>query len=203
MECAQRRPHVVICAALTAGLFLGYVPHPLMTRRTQILVDPIALTCAFVFSYLARFEFTLPQLSIRDAIVQLLFVVIIQFAALRLVGAHKFLWRYVGMTEVKSFVNAALISALPLLALNIVAKRAIAIINVPLSVIIMDTCLALGGALLLRVATRATHERRERNGKASKAIKKPILLIGAGQAGVMVVRELRARGESSGNQGFC
>ncbi len=167
-----------------------------MTRRIQILLDLIVLICAFVFSYLARSEFTLPPLSIRIAIVQLLFVVLIQFAALRLVGAHKFLWQYVGMTELKSFFYAALLSALPLLPLSLVAKRAVALISVPLSIIIIDTCFAFGGALLLRIATRAAHERREWNTTASKAIKKAILLIGAGQAGVMVVRELRARAES-------
>jgi FlaA1/EpsC-like NDP-sugar epimerase len=71
---------------------------------------------------------------------------------------------------------------------------------VPLSVGIMDTMLAFGGALGLRVLRRSLFERYEKRKwqrltSGSNNLKKPVLLIGAGQAGVLVAREIERRAD--------
>jgi FlaA1/EpsC-like NDP-sugar epimerase len=70
---------------------------------------------------------------------------------------------------------------------------------VPLSVIVMNTLLAFGGTLGARVLRRATWERgqrRRRGGRNGGRSRSAVLLVGAGAAGVMVVREIRNRGEA-------
>ena len=49
-----------------------------------------------------------------DALLQLPYVVLMQLAALALAGVYSFIWRYVGMREVKAFVYAVVWSALVL-----------------------------------------------------------------------------------------
>src|SRR5262249_25631886 len=70
--------------------------------------------------------------------------------------------------------------------------------RVPVSVICIDTVLAFGGVLGLRVLRRALYERYERENRTARAdvTRQSVLLIGAGQAGVLAAREIRWRGDT-------
>ena len=56
----------------------------MLTRGLQFTLDIGVLVLAFVFAYLLRFEFSLPEGEINNAIQQLPYVVLVQFAALAL-----------------------------------------------------------------------------------------------------------------------
>jgi FlaA1/EpsC-like NDP-sugar epimerase len=68
---------------------------------------------------------------------------------------------------------------------------------VPLSIIILDTIFAFGGLLALRVLRRMLYERyaRHETGRNGDGTARPVLLIGAGRAGVLAVREIASRGD--------
>ena len=68
--------------------------------------------------------------------------------------------------------------------------------RVPLSVILIDTILAFGGVLALRILRRALYERarRTRAARRSSGNRRPALLVGAGRAGVLAAREISGRG---------
>jgi len=177
-------------------------PRPFWTRHlraeVQFGLDLVVLTAAFVVSYLLRFDFSIPADYLRNAPTQLPVVVLIQFASVLLVGIYSFVWRYVGLTEVKAFVRAAAYSALLLLALRLGLPGNLDAWRVPRSIILLDTLLAFGGLLGIRVVRRVLYERFERNHGASGATEasasKRALLVGAGSAGVLASRELRGRG---------
>ena len=128
-------------------------------------------------------------------------VLLLQLGLLWLTGIYAFIWRYVGMAEVKAFITAALWTALPLMLLRIWLPEQFQPARVPLSIIVMDTVFAFGGVLGLRVLRRALYERdstkRQNATRLSKkgGARKPVLLIGAGRAGVMVAREIKLRGD--------
>ena len=101
------------------------------------------------------------------------------------------------MAEVSAFVRSAVGSGAVLLALRFLLPDSLADLRIPVSIVVMTTLIAFGGLLGIRVGRRALWEqgmsrRRSVGGKAGRS---PVLLVGAGAAGVMAVREIRSRGE--------
>jgi FlaA1/EpsC-like NDP-sugar epimerase len=172
--------------------------QPHLTRGLQFALDVSTLVLAFVLAYLLRFEFALPDVELRNALQQLPYVVLIQLGALALAGVYSFIWRYVGLGEVKAFVYAAIWSGLVLTVLRLSLPDRFGSWRVPLSVTLMGTVLAFGGVLSLRVARRYLYEgsqRRHRVAQAGSAETVPTLLIGAGRAGLLAAREIEGRGD--------
>ncbi len=172
--------------------------QPHLTRGFQFALDVAMLVCAFAFAYLLRFEFAVPEDELHNALQQLPYVVLVQLAALALAGVYSFIWRYVGLGEVKAFVYAAVWSALVLAVLRLSLPRSLGNWRVPLSVTVMGTVLAFGGVLGLRVVRRYVYEkgqRRRRVAQAGTAEVVPTLLIGAGRAGLLAAREIEGRGD--------
>lgn len=171
----------------------------LIVRPLQFMVDFLVLICAFTLAYLVRFDFAIPLLERPRLLVQIFPVVLIQFMVLHLAGVYTFIWRYVGMAELRTFVKAAIYSAIPILFLRLFLSEEYQSLRVPFSIIVMDTVLAFGGVLGVRVLRRGLYEtsgkRQWANGN-NKKNKRSILLIGAGRAGVMVAKEIQNRSET-------
>jgi FlaA1/EpsC-like NDP-sugar epimerase len=170
-------------------------------RRLHVVIDLLVLISSFALAYLLRFDFELPRGQAEDFLTQLPYVVLVQMVALSLAGVYTFIWRYVGMSEARAFANAALWSALPILGVRLVLPARMNDYRVPISICLIDTALAFGGALGLRVLRRAIYERahtrrgsRERERAGHR--RKPVLLIGAGHAGMLAAKEIRVRGDA-------
>lgn len=170
----------------------------LLGKKIQYALDLGVLSAAFAVAYLLRFEFAPGSSRIQAGFIQLPYVVLLQFAALFVAGVYSFIWRYVGMAEVGSFLRAAGGSFLVLVLVRFVLPGGLQALRVPLSIIVMDTVLGFGGVLTLRVLRRALYERYEHQQREAgdQPARKPVLLIGAGQAGVLAAKEIMGRGES-------
>ncbi len=172
----------------------------LSKRRMHYALDFLVLVAAFFLSYLLRFDFHIPRVQFVDLFTQLPYVVLLQMAALNLAGVYTFIWRYVGMSEIRAFVNAALWSLLPILALRLALPAHLNDWRVPLSIILMDAVLGFGGALSLRILRRAYYEgqmKRRRGAVAAFQTRKPVLLVGAGRAGMLAAKEIKGRGDTN------
>jgi FlaA1/EpsC-like NDP-sugar epimerase len=168
----------------------------ILTRKSQLALDTIVLTSAFVLAYLLRFDFDIPEIEIQHMLYQLPFVLLLQLLIMRWTGVYNFIWRYVGMAEVKTFITSAVWSAFPLILLRTWLPDSLQPGRVPLSITVMDSVFAFGGVLGVRVLRRAMYERYSKQKSAGNGIsKKPVLLVGAGRAGVLVAREIRLRGD--------
>jgi len=79
---------------------------------------------------------------------------------------------------------------------------------VPFSIILVDSFLAFGGTSALRMLRRAVYERELRRGRRTPGnvnakARRPVLLLGAGQAGVLAAKEIIGRwGSGFDDQGF-
>jgi FlaA1/EpsC-like NDP-sugar epimerase len=167
------------------------------TKHHQRVLDSGILFVAFIFSYLLRFDFHIPTVEWPNLMLQLPYVVLIQMATLRFMGVNSFIWRYVGISEMKAFIRAAMLSAVPVILLRLLLPVTLQPLRVPLSVVMMNSILAFGGVLSIRVVRRIMYEQHEKYGRsvAVNGRRKAVLLIGAGRAGLMTAREILHRSE--------
>jgi FlaA1/EpsC-like NDP-sugar epimerase/lipopolysaccharide/colanic/teichoic acid biosynthesis glycosyltransferase len=167
-------------------------------RDFQYLVDLGVLSAAFALAYLLRFDFQTSNPELNRLLPQLPWVLALQFGALLLAGVHRFIWRYVGIREARQFLDAAIWSGAALLAMRLFVPPEFDHWRIPIAVILMDTVLGFGAAFGLRVARRISYESSRRangNAAAAAAPKRRVLLLGAGQAGVLAAREILGRGD--------
>jgi FlaA1/EpsC-like NDP-sugar epimerase len=171
-----------------------------MNRPGQFVLDLGVLSSAFILSYQLRFEFEIPAPELHNLAVQIPLVLLLQFGAMQAYGIYTFMWRYIGMAEIGAFLKAALWSFLPLVLLRLGLPDAYQQWRVPLSICLMTTLFGFGGVLGLRVLRRAAFERFEKRSRGDSARArngrlKPVLLVGAGRAGVQAAREIVNRGD--------
>jgi len=171
-----------------------------LRRPVQVISDVAILSGAFFFSYLLRFEFSIPEPYISNAINQVPFVVFIQFASLFAVGAYSIIWRYVSLEDIKAFIKAAIVSSSILLAIRLfLVTERIAMWQVPVSVILMTTIFGFAGLLALRVLRRFSYEVGDKRGfslRRRRIIRKPTLIVGAGRLGAALTKELVGRSDA-------
>ena len=170
----------------------------LLTRRTSVVIDVLTMVSALGLAYLLRFDFDVPQRWLLIGITQLPLVLATQLTALYMSGVLSFVWKYVGMAEVPAFARAAVGSATALLAFRLLLPEPLTNLRIPISIIVVNVMLAFGGLLGMRVLRRALWEQqvsRKRAAESGSRHRPPVLLVGAGGVGVMVVREIRSRGE--------
>ena len=168
----------------------------LLNRWTTSILDLVVMVLAFGLSYLLRFEFRLSFGEVQHALAHLPVALAVQFAALYMSGALSFVWKYVGMSEVPAFARAATGSTAVLLTFRFFVPETWVDLRIPWSIIVINTILAFGGLLGIRVVRRGLFERelRRRRSVGGGEGRTPVLLVGAGAAGVMAVREIRSRG---------
>lgn len=169
-----------------------------LSRRIQVLLDVLAIAGAFGLAYVFRFEFAIPPSHVHNLLVQLPWVVLVQVAALFAFGVYNLIWRYVGLAELRKFVGASFVGAVPLLVGRVALPEGLRDFRVPVSVTLMTAIFTFGGVLGLRVLRRIVYERFERQASArerKRGVRKPVLLVGAGRAGVLAVREILGRGD--------
>lgn len=176
-----------------------------LSAGMQTVLDFSILLAALLVAYLLRFEFELPASEKYSILIQIPFVALLQFVMLSLTGARSAIWRYTGMGHIKPFLYAALGSVFVLTVMRFELPAAYHAWRIPLSVNLIDAMLAFGGTFGLRILRRGVFERTKRrkqesangngNGSAGGTKKKSVLLIGAGQAGVLTAKEIEGRGD--------
>lgn len=169
---------------------------PLLRTEVRYFIDLLVLSAAFFGALLLRFE------AVRaDYLIQLPLVVLVQMLALRICGIYSFLWRFIGLAELRAFVVCAAVSTSTLLALRFFMPDSLRDFRVPITVILFDAFLAYGGLLGIRVLRRVIYEKFEQHldrGDSMHRPRKRVLLVGAGRAGVMAVRELQGQPQGAG-----
>lgn len=154
-----------------------------------LFLDLILVSLAFYFAYQFRFDFKIPQedyLFFRNVFLFVIFTKVIIFY---LNGLYAKMWRYVSMQELYTILRAVTMASAGILVLLFIFHRYwMPQLSFALSTIAIDwllTIIFIGG---IRIATRAVIELKTRRSIFSQA--KPVLLVGAGDAGEAVVREM-------------
>ncbi len=147
-----------------------------------ILHDLIAVVLAWVFAYLLRFNFTLPEEYLALMLNSLQFVLPLQVMVFWRFGLYRGVWRFASIPDLKRILAAVGVAALAVATLISMLH-----LQVPRSVLVLDPLLLvliMGGS---RFAYRAWKEHRLYGLMQTQG--KPVLILGAGEAAAMLVKE--------------
>ncbi len=173
----------------------------LFNRTTQLVIDIGLLSLGLWAAFFLRFEGAPPFQMFKRLVFVWPWVVTTQYGILALYGIPRFSWRFIGLREITRIFAALGTAAAILLFARTVAielsrtSQYADYAMVPFGVIVIDFALvfmALSGARAIR---RLTAERTESRARATSSVATPTILIGAGQAGVLVAKELGHRPE--------
>ncbi|MFV8755121.1 polysaccharide biosynthesis protein [Nannocystaceae bacterium ST9] len=169
-----------------------------LRRAGRVLLDLAVLTSALVLAFALRFDGEVPLFWQKRMLVMLPWVLLVQYLALVMLDVPRCSWRHVSLREVQRIGVAAGLAGGVLLTLRLVAPHGAVWLPVmqhsllPIGAIAADGLLALLGLAAVRGAWRMLDERSPSVpiGSASR-----VLLVGAGDIGAQVARELQRRPE--------
>jgi UDP-GlcNAc:undecaprenyl-phosphate GlcNAc-1-phosphate transferase len=155
-------------------------------QMLQVIIDIILVNIAYVSAYLLRYEGTLSDFNLRLIETSLPIIILTKFAMFSILGLYREEWRYVGIRDmIQVFKSVSFGSLLSITILLILYRfegysRAVFINDYIL------TLLMIGGVrVLIRVFKEYFSTTVNVGGKI------PILIMGAGDGGELLIREIR------------
>ena len=200
------RPELGLSAVVLAGVF-GFVfeivvsrsgdleipvQRAVLSRPIQMLIDAGTIGISFWLAYLLRFDGRIPPAYLTQLIFLIPYVVLVQIAASYLWGVYSFIWRFVGLTESIVIAKATVSTTILTILLRVVVVGRFQPAIVPVGVVVIFPVLAFFGMLGVRALRRLQYHSSQRRLVADD-IDQPtrsLLLVGAGQAGQLLIREL-------------
>jgi FlaA1/EpsC-like NDP-sugar epimerase/UDP-N-acetylmuramyl pentapeptide phosphotransferase/UDP-N-acetylglucosamine-1-phosphate transferase len=105
-------------------------------------------------------------------------------------GLYSRYWRYASLRDLLAVVLGVSAAALVLAAVTLAALWTGADMSMPRSVMFIDWILSLLAVAGIRASVRMVSEVVDRKGESAQGGERRVLVVGAGDAGVMVVREM-------------
>ena len=162
-----------------ANIFFRY-------RRTLIILAHfIVFVFAYFLSFLLRFDFNIPVSELQGLLQALPVAVIIQCLVFGYFNLFRGLWQYVSMEDILQIIKASVVSSLIFIVLVVLLGWR----SFPRSVFFIDFILCLLLALGIRFTSKFLQEKIRRENMTVK--EHNILIVGAGDAGVMLLNEIR------------
>jgi FlaA1/EpsC-like NDP-sugar epimerase len=169
------------------------MPRTLLSSLRTAL-DLLVLSIAYWLAFLFRFEFTLPRLALHVLLINWAWVIAVYYLGLSAFRVQRLAWRYIGMRDAVQVLAAIAAATLVLLGCRLaIASTFPHAAKLPLGVIAMSAVLAFVGILGVRAAWRMRGEAVARRKRLVEGDRERVLLIGAGEAGVLVAKELSNR----------
>ncbi|MFC1576412.1 polysaccharide biosynthesis protein [Candidatus Omnitrophota bacterium] len=150
-----------------------------------LLTDIVIIAFCYVAAYFIRFDGIPSEKYIHMMLQMLPIVLVARLAALFYFKLHKSIWHYASVKDLIQIIKAVSISSVFIVASALVFNR-----SHPRSIFVIDWLLliiALSGA---RFVIRLTRPVRWAWQKTAKVHKKRVLIVGAGDAGEMLLREI-------------
>lgn len=163
------------------------------TVRKSILIslDTILVSCSFFVSYLIHFDGQINAFYLKQFQSNVLYVIAIYILNTILFGLYRKMWRYASIQELLGIFWSVIISML----LSYVLFWGVGI-NVPRSILLLTGLFSIffiGGT---RFTYRILRENLALRNQSNKSSKKRTLIIGAGDAGANLIRELQHNDQS-------
>ena len=147
--------------------------------------DIIVVFVAWGLSFLLRFNFDIPANFYVHLYKTVFLVVCVQMVIFIIFGLYQGVWRFASIPDLKRIIKAVVVSAFAVAALLLMVNPSVA---VPRTVLILNPILLIvliGGS---RFAYRAWKEHRLYGASLLKG--QPVIVIGAGELGVALLKDL-------------
>ena len=167
-------------------------------KINQILVDVSIFIISFFLAFFIRFEGVPDPGNLKQLLVFSPFIAFARLVCFYLFSVYPIAWRYVSIHDSISVLKGSLPVTMLLFVGRIFLPHRLQLFRFPSSVIALEFLLVLIGTLGVRIARRFLYEQSERSHFEDKGIhlqKKKVILIGAGNAGNMVIKELKQRAD--------
>ena len=163
------------------------------SRTNQVVIDGALVALALTGSYLLRFDGDLPPPFPQQLLQTLPLAVALCLAFHFVCGVYDRVWRFFGLHDAAVLARSVAWSFGCTIAFRILDPGALAGTRVPYGVIIIFFFLAFAGMVGARVLRRVLYDRALglKKAAAHHAPRKRLLLVGAGEAGLHMLRELR------------
>ena len=174
-----------------------------ISRNLYIIlaIDIILLCLSFYVAHLIRFDFMIPGWAMEKFFNMLPYVLVVKIFSFYFFDLYKGMWRYTSLNDLLNVVKATTIAELTVIVIVLYVNR---FEDVSRSVFIIDWCLTLIFIAALRVMTRIAFEQFTENisiqdlkevilniFKLRSRYSKGVIIIGAGDCGEKICREIR------------
>jgi FlaA1/EpsC-like NDP-sugar epimerase len=156
-------------------------------RVIHLLGDACLIAIAWYLAFALRFDFQIPD-RYEDLLAKtILLVVALKVGVFVLSGFYNHWWRYVSIRDIWSAARGVVLASF-LVFVVIYLIEPVENVRLPRSVFIMDTLLLLALVTGTRLLARTIMERPA--GRSLVASGKEVLVIGAGDAGQLILKEI-------------
>lgn len=171
------------------GIFLARIRWK---RIMQVILDSALVALGFTLAYLIRFDGHVTPLYLHQLSTLVPLVVAIQLSANWTFGVYKRLWRYTGLTEVMELGVSVMVGLLVILTMRKLGLLSVENNQLSYGIIFVNSCVCFLALVGPRVLRRLMTEHSQRK-HWRQPVRKRVLVVGAGDAGMMVLRELNMR----------
>jgi cyclopropane fatty-acyl-phospholipid synthase-like methyltransferase len=159
------------------------------TKIIKLLIDSLIFLFSYFTAFFIRFEGIPDPVNLKRVLLLCPFIVLARIACFRVFSIHSAAWKFFSIVDAIAVFRAVLPVTIILLLGGIFLPVKLQLFKLPLSIISLEFFLTLIGTLGVRMTDRLTYEHAERGSPK----KKNILLIGAGDAGNNVIKEINQR----------
>ncbi|MEN3342783.1 MAG: hypothetical protein V7644_2187 [Actinomycetota bacterium] len=156
-------------------------------RLLQLLADAVIVAVAWTLAFELRFDHGLPVYY--DTLLRrtILIVVVIKLAVFLMFGFHRRWWRYVSLRDMWGAARGVVVASL-VADVTVYFVSPVHHVRLPRSVAVMDLLITLALVAGARLLTRTL---MERPGLGVVARGKEVIVVGAGDAGRVIVQEMQ------------
>jgi len=161
--------------------------------RSILIIDAILVAVAYLLSYLLRFDFQIPEEFLIFFKMTMIFIVLFKLLIFYLFRLYNVVWQYTGMIDLRNAVKANLTASLFIIIISLISSS---FVKYPLGIFIIDgfiSTIFIGGArVIIRLIFLSVNKKGYlADTKIIGSPKKKTVIIGAGEAGEKIIREVR------------
>ena len=170
-----------------------FKPEPFFfTKLGRGLIDVGIWVVAGLGAYVLRYDFAVPSEQYAAVVATVATFVCTKLVATLVFQLHRQNWVKVSFRDARA-IGVAMVSAGAAASLLLVV--AVPVANVPPSVPLIDTVLSMMGMLVVRGGARWLDDRSRMRYTTTRKFRN-VLIVGAGEAGAMLVREMQRHPET-------